>query len=90
MTNRETLIEALKEDERKSYDQMQQNLSWQAGRSDRDIEGDRDPLAEIFGDQANPEEYRDLARRTQDKLDRQGREAFATEYANDQIKNREQ
>lgn len=45
-------------------------------------------MADVFGgEQNNPEEYRGYARRTQDNLDRQGREAFAAEYAETQIKN---
>lgn len=88
MTDREQLIEKLKEDGRRSYDQMQKNLTWQASRTDDEIKSDNDPLADIFGDYRNdPEGYRDQARRTQDKLDRQGRDAYAQEYAETQIKN---
>ena len=73
---------------RKLYDTMQENLSWQTSRTDEDIKADKDPLADVFGDFRNdPEGYRDQARRTQDKLDQQGREAFAVEHAETQIKN---
>lgn len=70
------------------YDRMQKNLSWQVARTDEDILENPDPMAELFGNMADsPEDYRAYARRTQDKLDAQGREAFAEEYANTQIAN---
>ena len=78
-------IQKLKEDGRKSYDQMQKNLSWQTSRSDEEIKADQS-LYDMFGND-DPEEYRASARREQDKLDRQGREAYAKEYAENQIKN---
>ena len=81
-------IETLKENGRSLFDTMQKNLSWQTSRTDEDIAANPDPMAEVFGNEKNdPEEYRAYARRTQDKLDRQGREAFAQEYADTQIKN---
>jgi hypothetical protein len=88
MTDREQQIESLKENGRNLFDTMQKNLSWQTGRTDADITANPDPMAEVFGSEQNdPKEYRAYARRTQDKLDRQGREAFAAEYAETQIKN---
>lgn len=88
MTEREQQLEALKENGRNLFDTMQKNLSWQTSRTDEDIKSNPDPMADVFGNEQNdPEEYRAYARRTQDNLDRQGREAFATEYAETQIKN---
>lgn len=87
MTNKE-MIEKLQEDGRRSYDRLQRNLTLYVGMSDEDIKTNPDPMAAMFGGQpTDPEEIRESARRTQDKLDRQGREAFAAEYAENQIKN---
>jgi hypothetical protein len=89
MTDREQLTEAvLKTDGRNLFDTMQKNLSWQTSRTDEDIKANPDPMADVFGTEHNdPEEYRAYARRTQDNLDQQGREAFAQEHAKTQIKN---
>lgn len=81
-------IESLRENGRRLFDTMQQNLSWQTSRTDEDIKANPDPMADVFGNEQNdPEQYRDYARRTQDSLYRQGREAFAQEYAENQVKN---
>ena len=83
-------MERLKENGRKTYDRMQKNLAWMISRTDDDITTSPNPLAEMFGgglDQNDPEEYRESARRKQDQLDRQGRESFAAEYTDTEIKN---
>lgn len=85
---RTQILEKLKEDGRRQYDAAQVNLSWQTSRTDEDITQNINPLAEMFGGMdESPEEYRARARRDQDKLDRQGREAYASEYAETQILN---
>lgn len=83
----EALFEKLRSDGRAQYDRLQKNLTWQGSRTDDQISAGPDPLDEMFGDDVDPETYRDRARRTQDDLDRQGREEFATEHASTQIKN---
>jgi hypothetical protein len=86
MSEKQELLHELIQSGRSLFDTMQKNLSWQVSRTDEDIAANPDPMDEVFGSET-PEEYRAMARRTQDKLDRQGREAFAEEYAQTQIKN---
>ncbi len=74
-------IEKYIEAGRKDYDRTQENLSRRAQQTDAEIEAECGELAEMFGGDNSPESLRESARRMQDQMDRQGREAYAREYA---------
>jgi hypothetical protein len=87
-------IETLTEEARKQFDRMQENLTSIISATDADLESrlrERNEMAEMFGGECGKpldcEGWREESRNTQDQLDRQGREAFAAEYAETQIKN---
>ena len=87
-------IEKLTEEGRKQFDRMQENLILIISATDTELAGrltERNEMAEMFGGECGKpldcEGWREEPRNTQDKLDRQGREAFAAEYAETQIKN---
>jgi hypothetical protein len=54
--------------------------------TDADLKGRANQETEMFGP-TDPETIRENARRVQDSLDRQGRDAYAEEYAATQILN---
>lgn len=95
-TNSKKTINNLKEDGRKQYDLIQKNLTSVTTAPDEDLAprlAERNEMAAMFGGECGQpldcEGWREEARKTQDQLDRQGREAFAEEYAATQIKNLE-
>jgi hypothetical protein len=70
-------IEKLLEAGRREYDRMQKNLSEVLSSTDEELL--RHP---------DPESRRQLARDTQDKLDKEGRENYAMRYASTNVRNR--
>jgi hypothetical protein len=87
-SDRNELLGKLTEDGRRLFDRLQNNLTVLCSSSDEELQKRGAELDEMFGGQVNdPEHQRDESRREQDKLDCQGREAFAAEYAETQIKN---
>ena len=87
MTDTEQLLNELKENGRKQYDQMQANLTRVASSTDAELIHQIEDEAEMFGERLDPEDRRDEARKLQDLLDKQGRDAYAEEYAKAQILN---
>lgn len=94
MKNNAELMEKQKQYGRILHDKMQKNLSSVTSATDAQLQGriaERNEMASMFGGEVgNPldcEGWRQESRETQDKLDRQGREAFAQEYAETQMKN---
>lgn len=82
-----TLIETLKEKGRAEFDFMQANLTSVIAATDEELAPRLAERNEVFGGEVDCEGWRAEARRTQDDLYRQGRQAFAVEYAETQIKN---
>lgn len=88
--NQETadLMQELTENGCREFDRMQTNLSLTASMTDAELIASPCAMDALFEQPpATPEERRAEARRTQDKLDRKGRAAFAHEYAEAQAKN---
>jgi endo-alpha-1,4-polygalactosaminidase (GH114 family) len=91
-----TTIETLTEEGCEQFDRMQENLTSIISATDAELEprlAERNEMAEMFGGECGKpldcEGWREESRNTQDKLNRQGREVFAAEYAETQIKNLE-
>jgi hypothetical protein len=56
--------------------------------TDEQLASEPNPGAELFGQVQHPEDRREEARRTQDNLTAQGREAHAAEYTKNNAANR--
>ena len=67
------------------YDVAMKNLDWQVSLTDAQFYAL--PPDDIFGPWTDAEEFRDYARRTQDRLIRRGRDAFAADWAENQRMN---
>lgn len=77
----------LLQDGRNSFDSLQVECSRTVQRTDADLLADPNDGDELFGVVNDPENRRAECRKLQDQLDRQGREAFAAEYAATHIGN---
>ena len=82
-----SLILELTEHGRQQFDMLQTNLSRLVQMTDAELKSEGDPFAELFNSPKDPEERREEARNLQDRLDRQGRENYAREYAVNQNAN---
>ena len=81
------ILRKLKKDGRRQFPKLQSNCSAIVQMSDSELAPRVKVEAEMFGAEVDAEAIRANARYVQDKLDRQGVEAYALEYAKDQIKN---
>lgn len=84
-TNMKT-IEELKKEGSNLFDFMQRNLSATINSTDAELLSNPDPFEEMLGEVKDPESRREDARRTQDSLNRQGRESYTSAYVQTVLK----